>query len=240
MTQLDLPEGPRELFYAVHPLLARHLGEHAFLLGGGTALAARWHHRHSVDIDLFADSALYRSNLYARESQLRQDITREIPDLKALAIFPGHCRITLASGEVSIFTSPPLTAESRSDDTVHGTAVHLETSAEILARKIGLRMLQTGSIVPRDLYDIAVSPIHEGAALNAALDCIPLANQRQIYDELRSLPHGWMDRAQPPILSPAHPAQARSAVLIVRDLLKIRLDMSINRLQRSRDIDMGI
>ena len=93
---------------------------------------------------------------------------------------------------------------------------------------------------PRDLYDIAVSPIHEGAALNAALDCIPLANQRQIYDELRSLPHGWMDRAQPPILSPAHPAQARSAVLIVRDLLKIRLDMSINRLQHSRDIDMGI
>ena len=240
MAQFDLPEGPRELFYSAHRVLARHLSENGFLLGGGTALAARWHHRHSTDIDLFADAALYRSNLYSHEAQFRDDLTRELPDLKALSIFPGHCRITLAIGEISVFTAPALTTNSRSEDTVRNTNVYLETSAEIIARKIGLRMLQTGAIVPRDLYDIAVSPMHDIKALNTALDCISRENQRQIYDELRSLPHGWMERAEPPILSPTHPEQARHAVSIARDLFDISLKASIDRLQRSRDIDMGM
>ena len=43
MAELDLPRGPRELFFAIHRPLARAFGgEENIRFGGGTALAARW------------------------------------------------------------------------------------------------------------------------------------------------------------------------------------------------------
>ena len=60
MAKLDLPAGPAELLEAVRKPLGHHLGgEHRMRLGGGTALAARWRHRHSTDVDLFVDPADY-------------------------------------------------------------------------------------------------------------------------------------------------------------------------------------
>ena len=46
MAELDLPRGPRELLETVRNPLGYHLGgEHHLTLGGGTALAARYHRR---------------------------------------------------------------------------------------------------------------------------------------------------------------------------------------------------
>ena len=57
MAEYDLPTGPAELFEAVRRPLARAFGgEDNIRFGGGTALAARWAHRHSTDMDLFVDS----------------------------------------------------------------------------------------------------------------------------------------------------------------------------------------
>ena len=43
MAELDLPRGPRELFFAIHRPLARAFGREVDIrFGGGTALAARW------------------------------------------------------------------------------------------------------------------------------------------------------------------------------------------------------
>ena len=57
MAELDLPRGPRELFHAIREPLARAFGgEENIRFGGGTALAARWAHRHSVDVDLFVEA----------------------------------------------------------------------------------------------------------------------------------------------------------------------------------------
>ena len=45
---------------AIRKPLGYHVGcEHYIRLGGGTALAARWRHRHSTDVDLFVDPAAY-------------------------------------------------------------------------------------------------------------------------------------------------------------------------------------
>ena len=53
-------------------------------------------------------------------------------------------------GEISIGTSPAFTSDFRSPGTVRGTSVALESSAEILAKKIGGRILRNNTFVPRD------------------------------------------------------------------------------------------
>ena len=86
VADLPLPQGPDGLLDAVRTPLARAFGgEHHLRVGRGTALAARWQHRHS---------------------------TRGLP------------------------------LDPRSSDTVSGTDLPLETTAEILAKKLAHELLQ--------------------------------------------------------------------------------------------------
>ena len=74
MAEYDLPTGPAELFAAVRGTIGDHLGgERHMLLGGGTALAMRWAHRHSTDVDLFTSTEAF-GRLFAR--RLRHDWMR--------------------------------------------------------------------------------------------------------------------------------------------------------------------
>ena len=45
-------EDARRLFVLAHAALSETLSDDAYSLGGGTALAARWQHRDSTEIDL--------------------------------------------------------------------------------------------------------------------------------------------------------------------------------------------
>ena len=54
MAKLDLATGPAESLEAVRKPLGHHLGgAQKMRFGRATALAARWRHRHSTDVDLF-------------------------------------------------------------------------------------------------------------------------------------------------------------------------------------------
>ena len=80
MPELDLPRGPRELFHAVHKPLARAFGgEDNIRFGGGTALAARWAHRHSVDVDLFVEREPYRHFHWNTGGRFTLDLTAQAP-----------------------------------------------------------------------------------------------------------------------------------------------------------------
>ena len=112
MAEYDLPAGPAELFEAVRDTLGGYLGgQHLMRLGGGTALAARWAHRHSTDVDLFIGSAPYE-RLFTERRSFRDHVQRQL-GAHAVDIDSGiatiHFRQNDQLGEVTLATSPPLT-----------------------------------------------------------------------------------------------------------------------------------
>ena len=221
MARLELPAGPAELLEAVRKPLGHHLGgEHRIRLGGGTALAARWRHRHSTDVDLFVDPADYEG-LFKSEEQFRTDLELHARSARNITIEPGFARIVLTEGgEISIWTSPSLTAHPESGDTVRGSRVPLETTAEILAKKLRYRMIQNAQIVPRDLYDIAFARWNDPAALETALSTLKEEHLHDIDAELGYLASDWIKRHHQPLIAPISRADAESAVGSVRGVLQ--------------------
>ena len=221
MAELRLPHGPAELFEAVRETIGEHLGgEHHMRLGGGTALAARWAHRHSTDVDLFVRPEPFE-RLFENHHAFEREIHQRQGDHASVYVEEGFAKIILGDGgEISLSTSRARTAEPRSLDTVRGTDVPLETNAEIIAKKVRYRMLRNGLIVPRDLYDIAVSRRRDPGAFKTALEKIRTSQLEDIRTELYYLSQDWLARHPQRLIRPAYPADAKNAVAIVRGQLR--------------------
>ena len=189
-------------------------------LGGGTALAARWQHRHSTDVALFVDAADYEG-LFKSEQRFRADLDLHARSARNIVIEPGFARICLTDGgEISVSTSPSLTAHPVSGDTVRGTSVRLETTAEILAKKLRYRMIQNAQFVPRDLYDISFARRNDPTALQTALSTLKDEHLQDIDTELGYLAPGWMKRHHETLIAPISRPDAESAVGLVRGVLQ--------------------
>ncbi len=223
MAELDLPPGPAELLEAVRRPIGRHLGgERHMYLGGGTALAARWAHRHSTDVDLFTDSRSH-SRLFRNHLQFSADLERVPGGIKLSGVGPGYAIIHLEHGEITLLVSSDLTARPISADTVRGTRVSLETNAEILAKKLHYR-LNAPQFVPRDLYDIAVARRRDLKALDTALTAFPTDTLRDIRENLALLDRDWAKEHPVSLLQPIHPQDAADSVAIVHHLIGRHLD----------------
>lgn len=217
MAEYELPAGPAGLLEAVREALGEHLGgEHYMRLGGGTALAMRWGHRHSTDVDLFTDSESYE-RLWKRRDAFRDAVAQRVRP-RELSVRRWNAKIVLQEGEITLFTSLPLTDQPRSADTVRGTSVPLETNAEILAKKLSGRMLDTGQLLARDLYDFAVARHHDPAAVQNAIKNIDVSDLKQLKRELDVLPEDWVrSPRQRPLIRPTHPAEAANPAPFVGD-----------------------
>lgn len=224
MAEYDLPDGPAELFEAVRATIGKYLrGEDQMRLGGGTALATRWAHRRSTDVDLFTDESSYR-RLFIAEDRFILDLHLHTGGVEEATVEDGVARIGLAGrGQITLTTTRPLTSQPRSDDTVRGTVVPLETTAEILAKKLGYRMFLNHHIVPRDLYDIAIAREHHPEALQTALSVLRDRHLRDIDTELAHLRRGWALRHPEPLLDPVSQDAAENAIPIVRQVLQREL-----------------
>lgn len=223
MAELDLPRGPAELLEAVRRPIGRHLGgEHHMYLGGGTALAARWAHRHSTDVDLFTDSKSY-GKLFQNHLQFSDDLERIPGGVQLSGVGPGYTIIHLERGEITLLVSSDLTARPISADTVRGTRVSLETNAEILAKKLHYR-LNVPHFVPRDLYDIAAARRHDPKALDTALAAFPADTLGDIRENLALLDRDWANEHPEPLLQPIHTRDAADSAAIVRRLIDRHLD----------------
>ena len=234
MAEYDLPAGPAGLLEAVREAFGENLGgEHKMRLGGGTALAVRWGHRHSTDVDLFTDPEPY-ARLWGRRDAFRHAIAQRARP-RELSVRRWNTKIVLQEGEITLFTNLPLTDQPRSTDTVRGTSVPLETNAEILAKKLGGRMLDTGQLLARDLYDFAVARYHDPAAVQNAIKNIDVSDLRQLKRELDALPEGWVrSPRQRPLIRPTHPAEAANPAPFVRDQIgREILARTPSRLDRS-------
>lgn len=224
MAELDLPRGPAELLEAVRKPLADHLGgEQNICLGGGTALAARWTHRHSTDVDLFTGHEAY-ANLYRNSDRFSADVELHTRAVEQLGVGHRYTLIALRDGEITVLATTSLTDQPVSGDTVRGTRVPLETNAEILAKKLTYRLAEYHIFVPRDLYDIAVARRLDPEALDTALAAIPPPSLDDIRNELDLLPPGWADEHRQPLQQPAYAHEATNSVAIVRRVIGRHLD----------------
>ncbi len=147
-----LPEGSQCIFDEVVPLILEFVAPEHLLLGGGTALAARWQHRDSFDIDLFTSQSTYGEAIYDQCARFEARL-EELPHGRIVTIGIEGCTVYCEHGRVEIVAGPPQTRHSRSQDYTGDPMIALETNAEILAKKLHRRILAHGRIVPRDLYD---------------------------------------------------------------------------------------
>lgn len=206
MAELRLPSGPAELLQAVRKPLGYHLGgEHHLTLGGGTALAMRWAHRRSIDLDFTVDFAV---NARLPVSGFQTDIDRLTGKQGYVTFTPGLTRIDLPAGEITVDASDSLTRNPRSADTIHGTRIPLHTNAEMLARKLGYRMLARGQYLSRDLYDLAVARQADPEALTTALATFHPDSLAALRRNLAQLDQAHIVSQSPPLLDPTHPREA--------------------------------
>ena len=126
-------------------------------LGGGTAVAALWHHRTSTDIDLACGETTFEvlraegSPLLAALLRLRSEGRIPRPTFGAGMIgweYPG-------TGEVSIVRRFGTGEELLSGETDDLTGVPLVAPSRILHAKLAGRVAGSGKLLARDGYDLA-------------------------------------------------------------------------------------
>jgi predicted nucleotidyltransferase component of viral defense system len=115
-------------------------------LGGGTVLMRRYRHRLSRDIDIFVPDPQYLGHL---DPALNDAVEALAPKhLKGA----GFLRLYFPEGEVDFVAAAPVTVKPTTLETVLGRRMRLDTSIEIVAKKIRYRGAQ---FTARDLFDFA-------------------------------------------------------------------------------------
>lgn len=129
--------------------------------GGGTVLMLRHRHRLSNDIDLFVRDPQVLGYLSPRLSDVAADITG---DYEEAAEF---LKLYLPEGQIDIVASRPLTANPYEATDIFGREVWVETSAEIVAKKMFYR---GNTPKARDIYDMALVLEKEPKAMAQAAE----------------------------------------------------------------------
>lgn len=203
--ELEIPGNPGVVLARVAPALLAWLGPEGCVLGGGTVLAARWRHRVSTDIDLFADRELYTERIASRREEVVAALETLVADAGegAVEVERGWLRVHFREGPAALMTIPRPTVRDAYTEYARGTDIPTESTAEILARKLQSRILDLGVFTDRDLYDLLVAEDRDAEALRRVLASITDAERAAIASELRALPARWSGGE--PVREPAHP-----------------------------------
>ena len=115
--------------------------------GGGTVLMRRHRHRISKDVDIFVPDPQWLGYLTPR---LNQKAEMLVPDYVEQA---GFLKLYFPEGEIDFVAAAPLTRNPTRTETIVGREIEVETSAEIIAKKVWHR---GGEFTARDLFDFAL------------------------------------------------------------------------------------
>ena len=165
MTAVDFArEGPwRELWPQALALMT-HLEQVTvappWTFGGGTVLMLRFDHRLSKDIDLFVPDPQYLGYVNPRLGGPAEDLTAEYEENAQFI------KLQLPAGEIDVVVGAPLTAPHFELVDYEGRPIRVETSAEIVAKKMWHRGDQAKV---RDLFDLCAVATFEPEAIDAAL-----------------------------------------------------------------------
>ncbi|WP_024891933.1 nucleotidyl transferase AbiEii/AbiGii toxin family protein [Luteimonas huabeiensis] len=165
MSTIDLERpGPwRDLFAPALELMA-HLEQKVpgavWTFGGGTALMLRIAHRHSKDIDLFVPDPQYLGYVSPRLSDVAEGISTEYVEAAE------YIKLFLPKGEIDVVVGKALTDVPYETVSYRGRQIRVETSAEIVAKKMWHRGDRAKG---RDLFDLcAVADAEPEQILRAA------------------------------------------------------------------------
>lgn len=187
----SLPEGawqallPRALILIDEIRAHGGIADPFWTLGGGTVLMFRHRHRLSKDIDIFVPDPQYLGFVTPRLNDVAASMTAEYVEQ------PGAwVKLQFEEGEVDFVASPNLLGDAWERWEIEGRAIRVETSAEIIAKK----MFHRGDrVTARDLFDLALVIEREPASLKAANPF--LTRHRQTFLEQIRNPHPTLKTA---------------------------------------------
>ena len=157
-----------------------------YAIGGGSVLGARWSHRISTDIYLFADDHVFRNTVESSEwDEVCKELNQKVSDgsISELVLFPQGFSFRTWSGLVSFLSIPRMTENAISSEREDFTGINAESNAEILFKKLRGRMVNASRYVARDLYDVVVCYGLDRDSLDEAMSVLtPLERDSLRYD----------------------------------------------------------
>jgi nucleotidyltransferase AbiEii toxin of type IV toxin-antitoxin system len=206
----DIPYWAR-LFRIAYSLIRQVNSEQIIInswsFGGGTAMMLQIDHRESDDIDIFLPDAQFLAFL---DPKLR-DFEFEITPSDYTGDGAGFIKLAFDGiGEIDFIVGHALTATPTTKRWIETEDIDLETTSEIIAKKIHYR---GASIKPRDIFDIAAAAKHDRDPIVSALK----AYKGDVTRTLLAI-----DRLNPDFVS------ATIAELAIKDQFKPIADTAIN------------
>ena len=126
--------------------------------GGGTVLMLRYRHRFSKDIDIFIPSPQYLNYLSPHLNEIAEEMTGDY------TLQAEYLKLQFPEGEIDFVVSEPLTQDPVIAEIVLGRKVMVETSVEIVAKKVWHR---GDRFRARDIFDLALVAEKEPEALKS-------------------------------------------------------------------------
>lgn len=124
--------------------------------GGGTVLMRRHRHRCSRDIDIFVPDPQCLPYLSPRLNDQAESLTSNYVEQA------NFLKLNFPEGEIDFVASAPLTENAAVTETLFEREVQVETSSEIIAKKVWHR---GDRFTARDLFDLAMVTEKEPEAL---------------------------------------------------------------------------
>jgi hypothetical protein len=158
---LNFPDGPwitllEKAYSLLDAIASDGFSIPRWSLGGGTVLMFYYNHRKSKDIDIFVPDPQFLAYINPRIGGRGEDITSEYKDSAE------YVKLFLPEGEIDFVASSTLTKNPLEEHKVLGRNILLETSLEIVAKKLWYR---GDRATPRDLIDLAVVIAHHHAEI---------------------------------------------------------------------------
>jgi len=115
--------------------------------GGGTVLMRRFRHRVSKDVDIFVPDPQYLGYVSPRLNDAAEALAPKYLETA------NSVKLYFPEGEIDFIASAPLTDAPAVGETVLGRRVRVQTTAEIVAKKVWHRGRE---FTARDIFDFAI------------------------------------------------------------------------------------
>ena len=147
--------------------------------GGGTVLMRRFHHRLSKDVDIFVPDPQYLGYVSPRLNDKADELTSKYLETEI------SVKLYFPEGEIDFIASSPLTKDPVAIEKVLGRRVPVQTTAEIIAKKVWHRGRY---FTARDIFDLALVAREDRAAI-AAIQPILQERRATILERIASDEH---------------------------------------------------
>jgi len=124
--------------------------------GGGTALMRRFRHRVSRDVDIFFPDPQYLGYVSPRLNDKAEELTPKYLETEM------SVKLYFPEGEIDFIVSAPVTTDPPSVERILGREVRVETTAEIIGKKVRYR---GSAFTGRDLFDLALVATRDPRAI---------------------------------------------------------------------------